>query len=61
MKYKDFIRELEKRGCYEHRTNGKHLIYRHPNLSRNLIITKAKSVSPGIYNECDKLLISIGS
>jgi len=61
IKYNDFLRELLSRGCYEHRTSGKHLIYRHPNLNRNLIITKAKSVKPGLYHECDKLLTSIGA
>jgi predicted RNA binding protein YcfA (HicA-like mRNA interferase family) len=60
MKYKDFIAELLKRGCRLHRSNGKHIIYRHSQLSRNLIITKAKNVSPGLYHQCDKLLTSIG-
>jgi len=60
MKYNDFVRELQARGCSQHRTSGKHLIYRHPNLNRNLVITKAKNVSPGLYRECDKLLMSIG-
>ena len=61
IKYKDFIRELEERGAKLHRTSGKHIIYRHPNLNRNLVITKAKSVSSGVYRECDKLLHSVGS
>ena len=61
IKYNDFVRELQARGCSPHRTSGKHLIYRHPNLNRNLVITKAKSVSPGLYRECDKLLTSIGA
>jgi predicted RNA binding protein YcfA (HicA-like mRNA interferase family) len=61
IKYNEFIRELLSRGCYEHRKGGKHLIYRHPELTRNLIVTKAKSVSPGLYKECDRLLTSIGA
>ena len=61
IKYKEFIAELESRGAKVHRTSGKHLIYRHPKLNRNLVITKAKVVSVGLYKECDKLLTSIGS
>ena len=60
MKYNDFVAELLKRGCHLHRSSGKHIIYRHSELSRNLIITKAKNVSPGLYHQCDKLLTSIG-
>jgi predicted RNA binding protein YcfA (HicA-like mRNA interferase family) len=61
MKYNDFLKELIARGCYEHRTGGKHLIYRHSKLNRNLVITKAKKVSLGVYRECDKLLQSVGA
>jgi len=61
IKYNEFVRELLARGCSPHRKSGKHLIYRHPELSRNLVITKAKTVSLGIYKECDRLLTSIGA
>jgi predicted RNA binding protein YcfA (HicA-like mRNA interferase family) len=61
IKYNDFVRELLARGCSPHRKSGKHLIYRHPELNRNLVITKAKTISLGIYKECDKLLTSIGA
>jgi predicted RNA binding protein YcfA (HicA-like mRNA interferase family) len=56
IKYKEFVRMLEEKGCTVHRKGGKHIIYRHPQINRNLIITKAKVVSPGIYRECCKLL-----
>jgi predicted RNA binding protein YcfA (HicA-like mRNA interferase family) len=61
IKYNDFLKELLSRGCIVHRTSGKHLIYRHPNLNRNLVITKAKTISPGLYKECNKLLLSVGA
>ena len=61
MKYNDFVAELLKRGCRLHRSSGKHLIYRHHNLNRNLVITKSKLVKPGLYYQCDKLLTSIGT
>jgi len=50
---------LEAKGCTVYRTSGKHLIYRHPHLNRNLVITKAKVVSPGVYRECCKLLKNV--
>ena len=59
IKYREFIAQLEQRGARVYRTNGKHLIYRHPNLNRNLVITKAKTVSPGLYKECMKLLANV--
>jgi len=59
IKYREFIAQLEQKGARVHRTNGKHLIYRHPNLNRNIVITKAKTVSPGLYNECMKLLANV--
>ncbi len=61
MKYRDFLQELLVRGCYVHRTGGKHIIYRHPKLPRNIVVTKAKQVSPGLYRDCNKLLSSVGS
>lgn len=62
MKYAQFLKELIARGCYEHRCSGKHLIYRHPRLNRNLVIPKHhKLVSPGLYRECNSLLQSIGA
>lgn len=61
MKYNDFIAELMQRGCHLHRASGKHLIYRHPKLPRNLIITKSKLVKPGLYHSCNKLLLSVGA
>ena len=61
MKYNDFLKELLARGCKLHRSSGKHIIYRHDNLNRNLVVTKAKKVSPGLYNECNKLLLSVGA
>lgn len=59
IKYREFIAQLEERGAKAYRTNGKHLIYRHPNLNRNIVITKAKTVSPGVYKECMKLLANV--
>jgi predicted RNA binding protein YcfA (HicA-like mRNA interferase family) len=59
IKYREFISQLEQRGCKLHRTSGKHIIYRHHNLNRNIVITKAKTVSPGLYNECMKLLANV--
>ena len=59
IKYREFIAQLEERGARVYRTNGKHIIYRHPNLNRNLVITKAKTVSPGLYKECMKLLANV--
>jgi predicted RNA binding protein YcfA (HicA-like mRNA interferase family) len=61
MKYSEFIREIESRGAALHRTGGKHIIYRHPRLERNLVFTKAKTVSSGVYRQCDKLLASVGA
>jgi len=61
IKYNDFLKELIARGCSVHRTSGKHMIYRHPNLNRNIVITKAKIVKPGIYYQCNKLLLSVGA
>jgi predicted RNA binding protein YcfA (HicA-like mRNA interferase family) len=61
IKYNDFVRQLLARGCSAHRKSGKHLIYRHPELNRNLVIPKAKTISLGIYRECDKLLTTIGA
>jgi predicted RNA binding protein YcfA (HicA-like mRNA interferase family) len=61
IKYNDFLKELLARGCTVHRTSGKHMIYRHPNLTRNLVITKAKVVKPGLYHQCNKLLQSVGA
>jgi predicted RNA binding protein YcfA (HicA-like mRNA interferase family) len=57
IKYNDFVRQLLARGCSAHRKSGKHLIYRHPELNRNLVIPKA--ISLGVYRECDKLLTTI--
>ena len=59
IKYREFIAQLEQRGARVYRTNGKHIIYRHPNLNRNIVITKAKTVSPGLYKECMKLLANV--
>lgn len=59
IKYREFIAQLEERGAKVYRTNGKHIIYRHPNLNRNLVITKAKTVSSGLYKECMKLLANV--
>ena len=61
MKYNDFIRTLEKRGAVLHRTGGKHIIYRHPALNRNLVVTKAKTVSAGVVRQCDQLLRAVGA
>jgi len=59
IKYNQFIKELEDLGCHIHRTNGKHHVWRHPKLSRNIVITKAKTVSPGLYHSTLKLVASV--
>lgn len=56
IKYREFIHQIESLGATLHRTNGKHMIYRHPNLNRNLVIANAKTVSPGVYHTIIKLL-----
>ena len=59
MKYREFLKLLESNGFYAHRTTGKHLVYRHPNLERDLPITKAKTVSSGLVRQANKLLAQL--
>lgn len=60
MKYKSFILYLKDEGCTLHRSSGKHHIYTHPQLDRNIVIPKHhKDVSPGVVKTTIKLLNSI--
>lgn len=50
---------LEAKGCSIHRQGGKHIIYRHPQVPRNIVITKAKTVSFGVYKQAESLLQNV--
>ena len=59
MKYKTFILYLKDKGCTLHRTSGKHHIYIHPKINRNIVIPKQKEVSQGIIHHTQKLLANV--
>jgi len=59
MKYKTFIMYLIAKGCSLHRTSGKHHIYIHPKIDRNIVIPKQKEVSQGIIYSTQKLLQNV--
>jgi len=50
---------LEESGATLHRSGGKHIIYRHPKVNRNIVITKAKTVSFGVYKQTQSILASV--
>jgi predicted RNA binding protein YcfA (HicA-like mRNA interferase family) len=60
MKYKAFLIYLTDKGCTLHRSSGKHHIYTHPQLDRNIVIPKHhKEVSPGVVKTTQKLLQNV--
>ena len=59
MKYKTFILYLTAKGCTLHRTSGKHHIYTHPKINRNIVIPKQKEISQGVIYQTQKLLANV--
>lgn len=56
MKYRDLANRLRAAGFVSREGKGDHEVWTHPDLTRNVVLTQTKEVSPGLTRKALKLI-----